>query len=354
VTAQHLAFALRDRFEPRLFLLFGGEGPRPGGVPPIEISEGVRETGPFARLRSGRSLGRRIREWSPDVVVVHGGDPLRAAIIGGVHREAPLLFRRISPVPPEYLTRIRVRSLQFAYGRVSSFVAVSRSLRRELVDVFALPEDRVSVIPPGRPAPAPLFEAERKEIRGELGVGDGFLALWVGRLAPEKDPLAALDIAEGLGDGWPEFVLAMVGGGPLEDEARRRAAGLANVRVLGDRPDAVRLMQASDVLVSTSRTEGAPSTFVEALLAGLPVITPDIGGVREIVHHTENGLVVPAGDPDGIADALRAMASQQGARARLASGTRASADDFEIGAIAARYAELLESLLRPVGDRGTD
>ena len=184
VTAQHLAAALEDRFEPELFLLFGSDGPRPEGVPLLPTNPGVRSGG---LLAAGRSLGKRLRRSAPDVVLAHGGDPLRAAVAGGAHRRAPIVARRIASLPPELRTSMRMRSLQRAYGRVAAFVAVSESLRAELVEVFGVPERRVTVIPPGRPEPARISDEERTRIREELGAPPGsLLVLWVGGLVPDK------------------------------------------------------------------------------------------------------------------------------------------------------------------------
>jgi glycosyltransferase involved in cell wall biosynthesis len=350
VTAQHLAAALEDRFEAELFLLFGSDGLRPDGVPLVPTSPGVRNGG---LLAAGRSLGKRLRESAPDVVLAHGGDPLRAAVAGGAHRRALVVARRISSVTPELRTSMRMRSLQRAYGRVSAFVAVSESLRAELVEVFGVPERRVTVIPPGRPEPARITGEERARIREELEAPPGsLLVLWVGGLVPEKDPAAAVALAERMRGSTPPAIVAMAGDGPLAGPLERLAGATPNVRLLGPRPDAPRLMQAADVLLSTSRTEGAPSTFVEALFAGLPIVTPDVGGVRELVEHGYNGLVAPADDPGALADALGSIAIAEGPRIQMATAARASAAPFEIHAVAERYAELLDRVLSEVRTAG--
>ncbi|MDP9242562.1 MAG: hypothetical protein M3O84_05230, partial [Actinomycetota bacterium] len=67
ITAQHLAAALVDRFESRVYLLHGDDGPRPDGIPPVEVRAGVGTSGRLGRLRAARNLGRRIRGWNADV-----------------------------------------------------------------------------------------------------------------------------------------------------------------------------------------------------------------------------------------------------------------------------------------------
>jgi glycosyltransferase involved in cell wall biosynthesis len=306
----------------------------------------VSASGLLGGYRAARDLARRISAWEADVAVAHGGDPLRAAVLGGVHRSVPIVFRRISSVPVEHRTRFRDRSLRIAYEHVSAFVAVSESLKRELVADFGVAAERVSVIPPGRPRLAPLSASERADLRRSVGASDGdVLALWVGAFVPEKDPVAACRLARRLRDSSPRVVLAIVGEGPLVDKVGRAGAGVENLVLSGARPDAARLMQTADLLVSTSSTEGAPSTFVEALLAGLPVVTPDVGGVRELVEHAQTGLVVPPHDPGALEDAVRAVASEEIARNRLATAAWQSGAAFEVGNVAERYAELFDSLL---------
>jgi glycosyltransferase involved in cell wall biosynthesis len=62
-----------------------------------------------------------------------------------------------------------------------------------------------------------------------------------------------------------------------------------------------------DVVLLTSRNEGSPVALIEAAAAGLPVVATDVGGVRSVVRDGETGLLVPSGDPDAAAAALREL-----------------------------------------------
>ena len=349
IFAQHLEVALRDRFVPRLLPLYsGGSSQRAwtGDEPPVDVAPGI-PGGPGSLLRSRGSLRARFDAFEPDIIVAHGGDPLRHAVLAGAPRRAPLVYVRVAAVTPDLRTPARSRSLRHAYGRVGAFVAVSDSLRDELTDVFGVAPGRIRVIRNGRLPPPPLDDARREQVRAELGAATGqSLVLWVGRFVREKDPLAALRLAGRLPAG---VHLALVGGGPLEREVRESAAAVAGVTLVGERADAPSLIGAADVLVSTSRTEGAPGVFVEALLAGVPVVAHDMGGVRDVVS-PETGSLVRPGDEEGLAREVTALAADPQRRSRASAAARRAGARFRIEPVAGAYAELYRELLS-AGDR---
>ena len=344
IFAQHLEVALRDRFVPRLLPLYaGGGGLRAwiGDEPPVDVAPGVA-AGPGRLLRSRGSLRARIAAHEPDLIVAHGGDPLRHAVLAGAHRWAPLVYIRVAALTPDLRTPARSRSLRHAYDRVAAFVAVSGSLRDELTDVFGVPSERIRVIRNGRLAPPPVHEERRAEIRAELGAATGqALVVWAGRFVREKDPVAAVRLARRLPAG---VHLAIVGGGPLEREVRDAAASVPGLTLVGERVDAPTLIAAGDLLVSTSRTEGAPGVFVEALLAGVPVVAHDMGGVRDVIGPATGALVAP-GDEEGLAREVAAIATDPERRARAAAAAREAGVRFRIEPVADAYAELYLELI---------
>jgi glycosyltransferase involved in cell wall biosynthesis len=135
--------------------------------------------------------------------------------------------------------------------------------------------------------------------------------LFVGRLLPVKDVGTLLKAVASLRRRRRDFVLDVVGEGErrAEYEALARALGLEGVvAFLGGRPrQAVAdLMRRSDVFVLSSVTENCPCVLVEALASGLPVVTTDVGGVREVVPE-DMGLFVPAQAPDAFAEGIDRM-----------------------------------------------
>ncbi len=130
--------------------------------------------------------------------------------------------------------------------------------------------------------------------------------LMVGRHAPQKDhPTLFRALAELPHLAW---ALDLVGVGPdLErNRAMADALGLADrVRFLGYREDVADLMAQADVYILASRWEGLPRSIIEAMRAGLPTVSSDVGGCRELVLAGKTGYLVQRGDSKTLAAQLR-------------------------------------------------
>jgi glycosyltransferase involved in cell wall biosynthesis len=227
---------------------------------------------------------------------------------------------------------------------------VDAELKRELVEEFAVDPQRVVVIPTSRRTPPVLAGEERVAVRQSIGaIPDRPLLAWVGRMSEEKQPGAALQAFALIRSRFGACSLAICGDGPLR-ESVERAAGAAGpgVLVLGSRDDADRIIAASDLLLSTSRTEGAPGVLVEAGLAGVPVVAFDVGEVSGIVRNEETGALVRPGDLEALADAACRLLADPRTRASMSEAAKEACRPFELSAVSARYAEAFAGIL---GDR---
>jgi glycosyltransferase involved in cell wall biosynthesis len=118
----------------------------------------------------------------------------------------------------------------------------------------------------------------------------------------------------------------MVGDGPDRDAIEQRAHDLGVVRdtlFLGYQEDVAPFYSAFDAFVLPSANEGTPVTAIEALAAGRPVVATRVGGVPDIVRDGEDGFLVEAGDVDGLAERLAALAADPGLRAQMGEAGRA-------------------------------
>jgi glycosyltransferase involved in cell wall biosynthesis len=243
---------------------------------------------------------------------------------------------------------IRVRLLRAtrnaAIRRARRVFAPSEYLRRIVVG-WGIPGDRVSVIPNPAPDVPPL--PPRDEIRQELGLSGPTLG-FAGRLMAAK----ALGVALSAVAAVPDVSLVVVGDGPDRETLERQAAALGldgRVRFLGSRSrdDVLRTLYAADAALLSSRWENFPHLVVEALAVGTPVIATSVGGVPEVVRDGENGLLVPAGDAEALAAAIRRLLDEPGLRDRLAAAAAPSVADLAPASLLARIeATLLEAAPR--------
>jgi len=189
------------------------------------------------------------------------------------------------------------------------------------------PDVRPEVLYCPVPPPAPASPEERLRIRRELGTpADAVVLLQASRMEPLKGHRLLLQALGRVAGVVPDWVLWLAGGAQRPEEAayveslRRlaEAEGIAGrVRFLGQRGDVPRLMAAADVYCQANvGPEGFGISFVEALYAGLPVLTTAIGGAREAVDET-CGILVPPGCVASLAGTLASLIASPERRARL-------------------------------------
>ncbi len=191
----------------------------------------------------------------------------------------------------------------------------------------------------GAAGPSGDVSAETRPASGAVPCGPVVLA--VGRLAAQKG-FGTLLAAAGLWrDVRPEPVLVIVGEGPLEAELKGQAAALGlTVKFAGPRPDVPALLAAAAVFVLPSAWEGQPLVLQEALRAGVPIVATRVGGTPALVGE-DAAVLIPPGDPERLASAVRAVLTEPAlaARLRAAAAGRANALPAEADAVAAALAE---------------
>jgi len=145
------------------------------------------------------------------------------------------------------------------------------------------------------------------------------LILWTGRL----DPIKGLDLllrAFARIDPARRAHLLLAGDGPIRPQIEQTVAALGlteRVHLLGTRSDVPSLLKAADVYTLPSRTEGLPNALLEAMAAGVPIVTTDAPGCRDLIEDKRTGLVVPYGDIDALAAALSDLLTDPARAAEL-------------------------------------
>lgn len=302
LVALQLARAARERAHDAWFAA-PGEGP---------FTERVREEGFAVEFvdvsRTFKAVGalqlvRLLRETKTDVLHTHTQLAPNilgrlSAVMSGVRVVAHIHIE--SYFRPGIVGRLYHRPLDNATARLcQAVVAVSEDTRRALVEQ-GYPPERVVVVHngvelDGRPPSPPT----------------GRTVVEVGRLAPVKGQRQLVEAIARIDDARLVFVgKDLERSGAYERELARRAEQLGvrdRVTFAGYRSDARELMRDAAVVALPSLAEGLPVVLLEAMAQARPVVATAVGGTPELVVDGETGLLVPPGDADALAAALRAL-----------------------------------------------
>jgi glycogen(starch) synthase len=209
---------------------------------------------------------------------------------------------------------------------VDHVITVSAALREDAVRILKLPPDRVTHVVNGIDPDWGRNAAGRGAVQAELGIpAESPIVMhvgWFGHRKGQEDLICAFPrVLKALDSAHFIFV----GEGNLYRHCCEKAQELGvmeHAHFLGFRNDVGSLINASDVVVLPTYCEGLPRVLLEAGLMGKPVISTRVDGIAELVLDGETGLLVDAGDRDGLAQAIMMLlrdpqrAKQMGERAR--------------------------------------
>lgn len=274
----------------------------------------------------GRSLGRR----SPALM-----STAHAWVLLGLRGE---LYRRLD---------------LFLMRRFRQLIAVSHATKREMV-AGGVPAEKIMVIHNAIDTEAWSQARVTDDLRQQWRLDDAFPVIgYVGRITPEKDLETWLRAAAIVVREFPKAALVLVGEGrdrTTQEDLGRLAASLgiaANVVFAGYHEHLMPAYATFDAFMLTSRREGLPNSILEAMAMGLPVVTTDVAGARELVVDGETGFVRPQSDFPGLGAALLALARDDRLRSQTARKGRERVErEFSFTRRLARIEDLYERLVR--------
>jgi glycosyltransferase involved in cell wall biosynthesis len=219
---------------------------------------------------------------------------------------------------------------RMAYRLVASHavqvVAVAEDIRRFLIDRVGATPEKVRTIYNGVDAKTVGSAEDGARVRRELGIPEATPVIGtIANLYPVKGHTYLLEAAAEVAKVAPQAVWLLAGRGGLLRQLQDEAChlGIANkVRFLGFRDDPAALLQAMDLFVLPSLSEGLPVSVLEAMAAGRPVVATDVGGNREVIVDGRTGFLVAPGDSRALAAGMitlladRDLADRYGAEGR--------------------------------------
>jgi glycosyltransferase involved in cell wall biosynthesis len=309
---------------------------------------------PFRVLHAGRKnrgdrfflwrLVREIRRYRPDIVHTHTHVGKywgrAAAILAGVsqivHTEHnPCDFRR-SPFE---------RAADWTLHRMTSrVVTFFREQGTALVDFESLPGEKLSVIPNG--LAFSNGSADREEARRRLGMQSAaFAVMLVGRMEYQKNHILALRAFAALPEAVrKQTLLFFAGSGEEEDTLRGlvHALDIADrVRFLGYRKDVRLLLAGVDLVLMTSWFEGMPLALLEAMIAGVPIVTTPWLGARNMLADGRFGFLTPGYEVPQVAAEIHRAVSQPRIRREVAErAQRHVRDAYDMARMVAAHREM--------------
>jgi len=315
-----------------------------------KIGSGVNH---LLMARSIEPVLKRIREEFPFEVVLSSWIYPDACATAELARRNKFSFVAIaqgSDVHQYLKIPARRKIISSALSQASAVVARSKDLSQQLREA-GVSGDKLQVIYNGVDFEK-FFPANQKAARKSLGLSENAtVLLYVGNLLPIKNPLLLVEAHAALCRKQPnvDFVLAMVGNGPLENEIRNRIYSLGttkSVLLMGAKPshEVARYMQAADLLCVPSNNEGVPNVVLEAFASGTRVVARSVGGIPEILCHDFLGKLVSQPDASGLATAISALLSDEPQLGRIMDYAR----EFSWDTSSQRYFELLQ---RSIGSK---
>jgi len=234
---------------------------------------------------------------------------------------------------------------RFSIQKSDGLTAVSEYLRRETVDRFDVPQDRIRVIP--NFVDLEEYRPDREPCHRDQFARPGEkILMHISNFRPVKRVDDAVRVFARVARAMPARLL-LVGDGPERGRAQE-IAGEENVadRVLfmGKQESVAELLACADLFLLPSQLEAFGLVALEAMACGVPVVGTRVGGVPEVVP-PEAGYLAPVGAVDEMADAAIALLSDEERFQAARRAARANAERFDANAVVAQYMDYYERIL---------
>jgi|SRR5882724_2942798 len=241
----------------------------------------------------------------------------------------------------------------FLMRRFTHLIAVSQATKDEMT-AAGVPAAMISVIHNAIETDIWSPTQASRNLREELGLGRAFPIIgYVGRIMPEKDLDTWLRAAALVAEKFPHAAFVLVGEG-RDGHTLQQLRVLATSLGISDRvifpgyqEHLPPFYRSFDIFLMSSRREGLPNSILEAMALGLPVVTTDVAGTKELVINGETGFVLPQQDVYGLAAALNALSHDHDLRSRMGQASRRRIErEFSFAQRLQRIESLYEHLVR--------
>lgn len=270
-----------------------------------------------------------------------------ANVVGSIAARKAGVMRVVGGIRVAEPNRIRSHFEYRASRHMQAMVCVSGSVEQFVRrHIYPPPHVRVTTIRNGiRPE---QFERVNPFDWTKYGLDDaGRVILFLGRLHRQKGLDLLLDVAPTLLKLHPNWRLAIVGEGPMENAVKKTIARLPGGQacLLPWQKDVASLYSGADVVIMPSRYEGMPNVVLEAMAAGRCVVAADVEGVAELLGPMAPEQTFPPGDRGTMVERLDGLLGQSELSTLGQQNRQRAANEFSIDMMVDRYRELYSQLI---------
>lgn len=339
------------------------------GIKPIYISEMQRPIRPLKDRKAYLKIQQIIKEFQPDIVHTHAAKAGALGRLAAANSKVPVILHTFhGHVFHSYfhplVTKAFIHIERFLAKKSSKIIAISELQKKELSQDFKIcSEEKIVVIPNGFDLDRfqKDYEQKRDAFRNQYKIPEDVVAIGIiGRLAPIKNHemfLKSINLLQKLTK--IPFMTFIIGDGEL----RSKLEEICNQLDLpfakldqGENPTLINFTSwikaidyanaGLDIIALTSLNEGTPVSLIEAQASGNPIVTTDVGGVADVVHHEKAGFLTPSNQPEPFAKALHILLENPDLRKSMGDyGVQFAFKNFGYQRLVNDMANLYRSLL---------
>lgn len=233
-------------------------------------------------------------------------------------------------------------------------VAVSESIRKDIIKYDGIDSSKILVIPNGIDTERFKPKGNFADIRKEFSIKESDIVVgFVGRVVPAKGLEYLIDALPFLKKEFKNIKLLITGEGSTMERLKKKAKENNvhdSIIFTGKRRDIPDILSCTDIFVMPSVAEGLPNALLEAMAMGKPIVATEVGGIPEVIKNGHSGLLVPPRNPEALATAIKDLISNDQLAAKMGQVARHIVlDNFSIWSIAQKWQTLYLSILREKG-----
>lgn len=343
------------------------------GVHAIVIPELVRDIKPYYDIIAYRKISNIIKKFKPHIVHTHASKAGTLGRLAAINMKVPVIVHTFhGHVFHSYFgknkTKLFIKIEQFLASRSDAIIALSRLQKYELTEVYKIASpDKVRIIPLGFDLMkfTKNKESKRRAFRQLYNIDESeILISIVGRLVPVKNHYLFINSFSKVKNMTTKKIKAIVAGDGIEKEnlinyakslglkvsLNGDSGGNFDIKFLSWVKEIDELYSATDIVALTSLNEGTPVSLIEAQAAEVPIITTNVGGIKDIVIENETALLCASNNLEEFTKKLLLLIEDDSLRFKLSQSSRKFVfENFSYKNLIKNMTDLYESLLKEKG-----